>query len=197
MKRPPYTKKNYINGNSARALHVEHHSLLSNTLAPTYGLLSSVPCYVARTASGPGREKRVRDDILLCSVHLPGRRVLNVHAVTFTGASVKHRRHIRMRNSYHRAEKSSVAQQHAPACEFDPVRAITAYADHDANFVPEFRRWVPHPHVGAQWYRGEWPSVFVIAELDLRVEPRLPVSAFHDWLPTSSVCRPVRWNNGP
>jgi hypothetical protein len=92
-------------------------------------LLPSVCCCVDRTAGGPGKERRTWSAALLHVVHLTGCRVLSFRAVICSGSFVNHWRLVGVRNGFHRAEKTSVAPQHASACKFDPVGAITAYAD--------------------------------------------------------------------
>ena len=69
-------------------------------------------------------------------VHLTGCRVLSAHAFICSGSFVNHWL-VGMRNGHHRAKETSVAPQHASACKFDPVGAITANADYHADFVPE------------------------------------------------------------
>ena len=116
---------------------------------------------------------------MLHVVHLIGCRVSSARAVICFGSFVDHWRLVGVRNGYHRAEKTSDAPKHASARKFDPVGPILAYAYYHADFVSELRRWVPHPHLSAQWKWGEWPSVFVVPELDLRVDCCLSIAVFH------------------
>ena len=135
MTLPPSTQKN-INGNLVSTSHIKHHSLLPHAIAPAYWLLPGACCCVDRTAGVPGRERRTWIAALLHVVHLTGCRVLSARAVICSGTFVTHWL-VGMRNSHHRAKETSVAPQHASACKFDPVRAITADADFHADFVPE------------------------------------------------------------
>jgi hypothetical protein len=165
--------------NLAGTSHIEHHFLFPHAIAPAHWWIPSDCCCVDRAADGPGRERRTWHAALLHVVHLIGCRVSSAHAVVCSGSFVDHWRLVGVRNGYHRAEKASVAPQHASARKFDPVGAVLAYADYHADFVPELRRWIPYTHVSAQWKWGEWPSVFVVTELGLRVDCCLSIAAFH------------------